>query len=139
MGTYRLIPRNSGTSVTPRYLIPSLQVQAEHTDAAAADRSVTQVVEVYGKHVADMQAEQKIPMAARMSVILLVPPAAVAQTSTKSRGLAGTALLALVTGVAGALWADQFLTGRSRRRRERADAGQREPDGSPVPVAAAAR
>lgn len=28
-GTYRLIPRNSGTSVTPRYLIPSLQIQAE--------------------------------------------------------------------------------------------------------------
>ncbi|MGW2996481.1 hypothetical protein ACWDA9_33755, partial [Streptomyces sp. NPDC001193] len=39
-GTYRLMPRNSGTSVTPRYLIPSLQVQAEHADPAAANLAV---------------------------------------------------------------------------------------------------
>lgn len=139
-GSYRLIPRNSGTSVTPRYLIPSLQIQAEHTDAATADRSVLKVVEVYGKHLADMQAEQQIPAAGRMSVTLLVPPSAVAQLGTKSRGLAGTALLALVAGVACALWTDQFLAGRARRRRERAGAaGRSERDASPVPAAAAAR
>ncbi|MGW1773806.1 hypothetical protein [Streptomyces sp. NPDC002104] len=138
VGTYRLIPRNSGTSVTPRYLIPSLQIQAEHTDPATADRSVRRVVEVYGKHLSDMQAEQKIPAAGRMSVTLLVEPSAVAQLGTKSRGLAGTALLALVAGVACAVWTDRFLAGRSRRRRERAGAGSggRERDASSVPAAA---
>ncbi|MFE4257800.1 hypothetical protein, partial [Streptomyces sp. NPDC056883] len=120
LGTYRLIPRNSGTSVTPRYLIPSLQIQAQHTDPATADRSVLKVVEVYGKHLSDMQAEQQIPAAGRMSVTLLVPPSAVAQLGTKSRGLAGTAVLALVAGTACALWTDQLLAGRARRRRERA-------------------
>ncbi|MCX4782059.1 hypothetical protein [Streptomyces sp. NBC_01264] len=140
-GTYRLIPRNSGTSVTPRYLIPSLQVQAEHTDPATADRSVRAVVEVYGKHLSDMQAEQKIPAAGRMSVTLLVAPSAVAQLGTKSRGLAGTALLALVAGVACAVWTDRFLAGRARRRRVRAGAGDggQERDASPVPATAAAR
>ncbi|MCY0937032.1 hypothetical protein [Streptomyces sp. H34-S4] len=138
-GTYRLIPRNSGTSVTPRYLIPSLQIQAEHTDPATADRSVRAVAEVYGKHLSDMQAEQRIPAAGRMSVTLLVPPSAVAQTGTKSRGLAGTAVLALVAGAACALWSDQFLAGLGRRRRERAAAAGPGRDGKAAETAAAAR
>ncbi|MYT19870.1 hypothetical protein GTW69_06130, partial [Streptomyces sp. SID7760] len=105
-GAYRMLPRNSGTSVTPRYLIPSLQVQAEHADPAAANLAVLKVVEAYTQRITAMQAEQQIPEKARMSVTLLVPPTAVAQTGTKSRGLAGTALLAGVCAVAAALWTD---------------------------------
>ncbi|MFF8267761.1 hypothetical protein ACF059_10225 [Streptomyces sp. NPDC016562] len=130
-GTYRLIPRNSGTSVTPRYLIPSLQVQAEQSDPAAADAAVRKIIELYTQHLADLQTQQEIPESARMSVTLLVAPTAVAQTGTKSRALAGVALLAAVAGVAAALWTDQVLTRRARRRRatatavatEEADAG----------------
>lgn len=142
-GTYRLIPRNSGTSVTPRYLIPSLQVQAEHTEPAAANLAVLKVVEAYTKRLADLQAEQQIPEPARMSVTLLVPPTAVAQTGTKSRGLAGTVLLAGVCAVAAALWTDQVVTRRNRRRRERADTGPENEAGAEaegrVPAGAAAR
>lgn len=138
-GTYRLIPRNSGTSVTPRYLIPSLQVQAEHAEPAAANLAVLKVVEAYTKHLAAMQAEQQIPERARMSVTLLVPPTAVAQTGTKSRALAGTALLAGVCAVAAALWTDQLVTRRNRRRREGADTGPvSDGAGSRVPAAVAA-
>ncbi|MFC9297131.1 hypothetical protein ACFTWH_17410 [Streptomyces sp. NPDC057011] len=114
-GTYRLIPRNSGTSVTPRYLIPSLQIQAEQPGPAAADGAVRKIIELYSKHLTDLQTQQGIPEAARMSVTLLVPPNAVAQTGTKSRGLAGAALLAVVAGVPAALWSDQLLARRSRR------------------------
>ncbi|MFB6614463.1 hypothetical protein ACFCV9_09620 [Streptomyces sp. NPDC056367] len=114
-GTYRLIPRNSGTSVTPRYLIPSLQIQAEQPAPAAADATVKKIIDVYSKHLTDLQTKQGIPEAARMTVTLLVPPNSVAQTGTKSRGLAGAALLALVTGVAAALWTDQLLARRTRR------------------------
>ncbi|MEU9143569.1 hypothetical protein [Streptomyces sp. NPDC048349] len=114
-GTYRLIPRNSGTSVTPRYLIPSLQVQAEQPGAAAADAAVRKIIELYAQHLADLQTQQGIPEAARMSVTLLVPPNAVAQTGTKSRGLAGWVLLAAAVGVPAALWTDQLLARRGRR------------------------
>ncbi|WP_314250247.1 Wzz/FepE/Etk N-terminal domain-containing protein [Streptomyces kutzneri] len=116
-GTYRLIPRNSGTSVTPRYLIPSLQVQAEQADAVAADTAVRKIIEIYTKHLTDMQTQQGVPDSARMSVTLLVPPTAVVQAGNKSRGLAGTALLSGVGGVVAALWTDRLLTRRSRRRR----------------------
>ncbi|WP_209441734.1 hypothetical protein [Streptomyces roseus] len=140
-GAYRVLPRNSGTSVTPRYLIPSLQVQAEHADPAGANLAVLKVVEAYTQRITAMQAEQQIPEKARMSVTLLVPPTAVAQTGTKSRGLAGTALLAGVCAVAAALWTDRLVTRRSRRRRERADAGPVDEGGarSRAPVAAGAR
>ncbi|MEY2230433.1 MULTISPECIES: Wzz/FepE/Etk N-terminal domain-containing protein [Streptomyces] len=115
-GTYRLIPRNSGTSVTPRYLIPSLQIQAEQAEPAAADTAVRKIIEIYTKHLTDMQTQQGVPDSARMSVTLLVPPTSVAQTGNKSRGLAGAALLGGVGGVVVALWTDRLLTRRSRRR-----------------------
>ncbi|GGS27407.1 hypothetical protein Snoj_09910 [Streptomyces nojiriensis] len=125
-GTYRLIPRNSGTSVTPRYLIPSLQIQAEQAEPAAADTAVRKIIEIYTKHLTDMQTQQGVPDSARMSVTLLVPPTAAVQTGNKSRGLAGAALLGGVGGVVVALWTDRLLTRRSRRRQRHeaaADAG----------------
>ncbi|WP_329376792.1 hypothetical protein OG625_04715 [Streptomyces sp. NBC_01351] len=114
-GTYRMIPRNSGTSVTPRYLIPSLQIQAEQPGPAAADAAVRKIIELYTQRLTDLQTQQGIPEAARMSVTLLVPPNAVAQSGDKSRGLAGSALLAGVAGVPVALWTDQLLARRGRR------------------------
>ncbi|MFE9257679.1 hypothetical protein [Streptomyces sp. NPDC006879] len=142
-GNYRLIPRNSGTSVTPRYLIPSLQVQAEESSPAAANGTVTKVIEVYTKHLRQMQTQQGIPTDARMSVDLLVPPNATAKTGTKSRGLAGVALLAGLGGVVVALWTDQLLLHvqgrRNRRRRGSADAGPQQPAGDRMPMAAASR
>ncbi|MEU6315069.1 hypothetical protein [Streptomyces sp. NPDC047014] len=131
-GTYRMTPRNSGTSVTPRHLIPSLQIQAEHTDPAVADASVRKIIEVYTAHLNTLQTQQGIPATARMSVELLVPPNAVPRYGDRIRALAGTALLAAVAGVAAALWTDRLLTRRNRRRRESAGAGPGEPPGGPV-------
>ncbi|MEU2392337.1 hypothetical protein [Streptomyces sp. NPDC007369] len=112
---YRLLPRNSGTSVTPRYLIPSLQVQAEHTDPEAANAAVRAVIEAYTRRVTALQDAEGVPAASRMSVDQLVPPAAVAQHGTRSRALAGIAMLAAVAGVPAALWTDRLLVRRNRR------------------------
>ncbi|MDJ0340935.1 hypothetical protein QMK19_09110 [Streptomyces sp. H10-C2] len=111
-GKYQLVPRNSGTSATPRYLIPSLQVQAEQEDPAGADAAVRQIIAVYSKHVQDMQTAQGIASASLMSVDVLVPPSAAGQYGIKSRGLTGVALLGVAGGVLSALWADQYMMGR---------------------------
>lgn len=115
-GAYRLLPRNSGTSVTPAYLIPSLQVQADQAVPAAADAAVRTVVRVYTEHVNRLQDAQHVAAASRMSVDVLVPPNAVRVTGTKSRALAGVALAGLVGGTLCALWTDRFLKGRATDR-----------------------
>ncbi|MFC1411667.1 hypothetical protein ACEZCY_20640 [Streptacidiphilus sp. N1-12] len=120
-GTYHLVPRNSGTSATPKYLIPTVQVQSELTDPAEADRIVQKIIGVYGVHVQSLQAEHRITAASAMSVDLLVPPNAVAVHGTKSRGLVGTLLLGGLCGVLAALWTDRYALRRRRRRQDAAD------------------
>jgi hypothetical protein len=115
-GTYQLIPRNSGTSATPRYLIPSVQVQAQRGGAVEADTAVNRVIEVYTKHVTDLQDAQGIAPASRISASVLVTSSAAPVQGTRTRALAGTALLGAVAGILGALWFDQYALRRGKRK-----------------------
>ncbi|MFE7168674.1 hypothetical protein [Streptomyces sp. NPDC057616] len=128
-GSYHLIPRNSGTSATPQYLIPSLQVQSQAASADAAVTSVRRIVEVYSAHVKQMQSAEQVPAEAWITPSVLTSPSAAEVQGTKSRGLAGTALLGLAAGVIGALWLDRYAL--SRRT---APQGRRRSSG-PLPVA----
>lgn len=127
-GTYHLVPRNSGTSATPRYLIPSLQVQSQASSADVAVTSVRRIVDVYSKHVEQLQTAQRVPAGARITPSVLTSPSAAEVRGSKSRGLAGTALLGLSAGVTGALWLDRYAM--SRRKAPR---GRRRSSG-PLPV-----
>ncbi|MEU6230858.1 hypothetical protein [Streptomyces sp. NPDC047042] len=131
-GRYQLIPRNSGTSATPAYLIPSLQVQARGADPVGADTTVRRIIEVYAKHVADVQEAQGISAGARINASVLVAPSAARIQGTKSRAVAGTALLGATAALLSALWFDQYAL----RRRNRKD-GSRAPLGEVggIPVA----
>ncbi|MEU3842928.1 hypothetical protein AB0E88_23180 [Streptomyces sp. NPDC028635] len=115
-GTYHLVPRNSGTSATPRYLIPSLQVQAQASDSGTAVRAVRRVVDVYTRHVEALQTSQGVPDGSRITASVLVSPSAAEVRGTPSRGLAGAALLGLAGGVVGALWLDRYLMSRREVR-----------------------
>ena len=117
-GAYQLIPRNSGTSATPRYLIPSVQVQARRGDAVEADTAVQRVIEVYSRHVAAMQEKQGVAPGARITASVLVAPSAAPVQGNRSRALAGTALLGATAGLLGALWLDRFALRRGRREEE---------------------
>lgn len=122
-GSFQLIPRNSGTSATPRYLIPSVQVQVQRADAVEADRAVNRIIGVYTKHVTDLQDAQRIAPGSRISASVLVAPSTAPVQGTRSRALAGTALLGAIFGILGALWFDRYAL--RRRKRE---------GGSPEPV-----
>lgn len=126
-GTYHLIPRNSGTSATPRYLIPSLQVQSEASGPDAAVTAVRRVIDVYTRHVEQIQTGQQVPSAGRITASVLVAPSAAEVQGNKSRGLAGVALLGLAAGVVGALWLDRYALSR------RKDATRRHAGPLPVP------
>lgn len=114
-GKYALLPRNSGTSATPRYLIPSLQVQSELTDPVEANRMVGLITKIYARHLQALQDAERVPAGSRMTAFVLVPPSSAREYGTKSRGLVGYALTGLFAGTASALWLDRRLTGRRRR------------------------
>ena len=130
-GSYQLIPRNSGTSATPRYLIPSVQVQAQRSDAVAADAAVSRIIEVYTEHVTELQDAEGIAPASRISASVLVAASAAPVHGTRTRALAGTALLGGTGGILGALWLDQWAL-RRRRREDDSPDPVRHPAGIPV-------
>jgi hypothetical protein len=121
-GPYRLIPRNSGTSATPQYLIPSMQVQARRSDAAEADAAVRRIIDVYTRHVAGLQQAQGIDPDTRISASVLVAPSAAPVVGDRTRALAGTALLGGTATLLGALWCDRYA-----RRRGKGHEGPAEP------------
>jgi hypothetical protein len=112
---YQLVPRNSGTSATPSYLIPSVQVQARRSDAGAADAAVRRIIDVYTRHVTAVQEAQGIAPAARIGASVLVAPSAAPVRGVRSRALAGTALLGLTGTFLGALWCDRYARRRGGR------------------------
>lgn len=127
-GTYHLVPRNSGTSATPRYLIPSLQVQSQASGAEAAVTSVSRIIDIYTRHVDALQKSEGVPAGARITATVLTSPSAAEVQGNKMRGLAGTALLGAAGGIVGALWLDRYLLSR------RTDAPGRRRRTEPVPV-----
>lgn len=128
-GTYHLIPRNSGTSATPRYLIPSLQVQSQASDPDAAVTAVRHIIDVYTRHVDAMQTAQHVPAGSRITASVLTSPSAAEVQGNKARGLAGAGLLGSAAGVLGALWFDQYAM-----KRRGMPPGHRRQSG-PVPAA----
>ncbi|MGP2439518.1 hypothetical protein [Streptomyces sp. JW3] len=127
-GGYRLIPRNSGTSATPQYLIPSVQVQAERAGGAEADTAVRRVIDVYARHVVAVQDAQRVAPRLRITASVLVAPSAAAVQGVRSRALAGTALLGLTGTFLAALWWDRY----ARRRMRNSPGPVRHPEGVPV-------
>ncbi|MFI6931693.1 hypothetical protein [Streptomyces sp. NPDC050287] len=113
-GTYHLVPRNSGTSATPQYLIPSLQVQSQASGAEAAVTAVRRIIDVYSRHVEALQAAQGVPAGSRITASVLTSPSAAEVQGNKTRGLAGTALLGGAGGVLGALWLDRYVMSRRK-------------------------
>ncbi|MBT2409886.1 hypothetical protein J7I94_04830 [Streptomyces sp. ISL-12] len=129
-GDYQLVPRNSGTSAMPQYLIPSLQVQSQASDRDTAVATVRRVIDVYGAHVERLQTAQGVPAGARITPSVLTSPSAAPVQGDRVRGLAGTALLGTAGGVLGALWLDRLLAGRRP-----AAAHGRRPHAAPVATA----
>jgi hypothetical protein len=113
-GNYAMAPRNSGTTQTPAYAIPSVEVSVTTNDRATALGSVTQLVTAFDAELTDLQKEWAVAVDDRISVVVLAPPTALALLPVKSRALAGSALLGTMGTVMAALWRNRHM-GRRRR------------------------
>jgi hypothetical protein len=129
VGKYDLVPRNSGTSATPMYLIALLEVTAITHSEADGLRTVRTIVSRFASELDAVQAEWQVPGAERIGVAELAPPSIIPLHVLKSRALAGVALLGGFGTVLAALWLDGPLARRQRRARRapalRSDARRR--------------
>ncbi|MFJ3905513.1 Wzz/FepE/Etk N-terminal domain-containing protein [Streptomyces sp. NPDC090025] len=115
-GDYRLTPRNSGTSATPYYSIPTLQIESEQRAPEDADRVVQTIIKVYERHLKALQAEQHVSASTLLTVDLVNRPGTVALPPNRTRAVAGVGALGALAGVMAALWAERYATARRRRR-----------------------
>ncbi|MFC8507784.1 hypothetical protein ACFU3J_11365 [Streptomyces sp. NPDC057411] len=126
-GTYRLTPRNSGTSATPYYSIPTLQIESEQTRPEEADRQVQLIIGVYGRHLSALQAAQRVPASTLLTVDLVNRPGTVALPPNRTRAVAGVGALGTLTGVMSALWIERLASARRGRRGQRLSGAHRTP------------
>ncbi|AUG76344.1 hypothetical protein CFP65_1446 [Kitasatospora sp. MMS16-BH015] len=131
-GAYDLAPRNTGTTKTEAYVVPTVEVSVRGTDPKETDREVGIVIEHFDQHLKALQDGLAVPVPKDRYITSdeLVPATALPVQGVKSRGLFGVAALATVVGVAAALWVEEY----ARRRRIRPEAG---PETAPPGIGAA--
>lgn len=118
-GEYDLAPRNTGTTKTEAYVVPTVEVSVRGTRPDETDREVGLVVKAFAAHLRALQDGLNVPQQRYITSDDLVPATALPVLGVKSRGLFGVAALGIVVGVAVALWVDEY----QRRRRLRIAAG----------------
>jgi len=114
-GRYQLAPRNSGTSATPAYAIPSVEISVITTSQVVAMRSVNLILERFRSELALVQDEWGVQAGERITGAILAPPGLIAMPVVKSRVLLGIALFGGTASVLLALWIDMFLAWRWTR------------------------
>jgi hypothetical protein len=114
---YSLTPRNNGTVQTPKYSVPAEQLSVTGSDPDAVLTSVTKLTQVFIEELDDMQARADVPVSIRITTQELVPPAVAQVHGSKSRGLAGVAILGAIAIVVLPSWYDRYMRRRHRRAR----------------------
>ena len=115
IGDYTITPRNSGTSETPQYQLPSELLSVQAGDPNVALHSVTVLQTLYAEQLDEWQADQGLDPAIRITAQVLVPPDVQGVLGSHSRALIGTALLGAGTAISVPLWFDQYARRRERR------------------------
>jgi hypothetical protein len=112
-GDYDLVPRNTGTTKTEAYVVPTVEVSVRGTDPKETDREVGVVIQHFDDHLRALQDSLHVPAQRYITSDELVPATALPVQGVKSRGLFGVAALTTVVGVAVALWVEEA----ARRRK----------------------
>ncbi|MGK4579961.1 hypothetical protein [Kitasatospora sp. HPMI-4] len=116
-GEFDLAPRNTGTTKTEAYVVPTVEISVKGADPRAASRQVDVIVQHFGTQLRRLQDGKNIPAQRYITSDQLVPATALPVLGVRSRGLMGVAALGLLGGVACTLWTDEYLRSRAGRRR----------------------
>lgn len=130
---YTLSMRNTGTSETPAYGLPTVIVQATSSDPNAALRSVGLLMDLYRSQLAQMQISLQVEPSQLVTTAVNVAPYVADASGRPSQAVVGAILLGVVFTIPFTLWCDRWLqrvapgglliAWRSRRRAPRPPAG----------------
>jgi hypothetical protein len=120
IGDYALAPRNSGTTQTPAYAIPSVEASVIAHDQEGTVRSVDVIVAAFRDALGDLQRQWEVPATDRITVVTLAPPNALLLPVVKTRALLGVGLIGAAVTAMASIWLDHVV---ARRRRDARWAG----------------
>jgi hypothetical protein len=110
--------RNNGTSETPQYGEPTLQVCSSSTDPAMAIRTTGAVTTLFGKILHDRQVVDHVPHNSYITLRTISPPTPTPVYGRPSQAYLGVGLIGLVVGVTLPFWIEPLLDRWQRRRRQ---------------------
>lgn len=122
-GDYMLNPRNNGTVQTPQYTVPAEQLTVTGADPNAALTSVANLAVVFVQQLDDLQARADVPKSLRITTQVLVSPAVTQVRGSKTRGLAGVAVIGIIGAVVLPSWYERYMRRRHRRAESASGSG----------------
>jgi|HubBroStandDraft_2_1064218.scaffolds.fasta_scaffold97223_2 hypothetical protein len=118
--TYQAVMHNTGTTETVSYDEPEMDVCATSPDPAMALRTTNAVVAEFGALMRSGQVAAHVAPKNFLTESVLAAPGAIPEAGRPSQAYLGVGVIGLVATASIAVWSDQYLR-RRQRRRGRAD------------------
>jgi hypothetical protein len=114
---YQAQVHNSGTTETPAYSEPEMDVCSSSYDSAMSLRTTDAVVKEFGTILRQRQLAAHIKPAFRVTDVVIASPGALPVLGRPSQAYLGVGVLGIILTLGAALWVDQLLRYRARRRK----------------------
>jgi hypothetical protein len=123
-GAFQAQVHNTGTTETPAYSEPEMDVCATSTDPGVALGTSNAVLAEFDALLRSREVAAHVPAQFYLTEKVLASPGSVAETGRPSQAYLAVFMLGAIVTVAAALWTDQYLRRRKLRRRDHDYAAQ---------------
>jgi hypothetical protein len=113
--SYQVVVHNTGTTETPAYSEPLMDVCASSYDPGMAQRTTDALIKEFGAILQERQASAHVKSKSRLTDAVVVAPSPAPLTGRPSQAYLGVGISGLIITAALALWTDLFRR-RQRRR-----------------------
>jgi hypothetical protein len=118
-GTFQAQMHNTGTTETPAYSEPEMDVCATSIDPGVALRTSNAVLAEFATLLQDREAAAHVPAKYYLTEKILASPGSVPETGRPSQAYLAVLVLGMIVSAVAALWTDHYMRRRWRRRRAR--------------------
>jgi hypothetical protein len=126
---YQAQVHNTGTTETPAYSEPMMDVCSSAYDPGMSLRTTDAVMREFGVILSERQHDAHVERKSLVSDVVIAAPGSLPVLGRSSQAYLGVGVLGIACTAACALWVDQFVRYRARRRKavDRARAAEERP------------